>query len=194
MKPFFKLNNPERTNSFQFKFNLFFGCVVFVFLISSCHHHKEVSNPKNNTTTSTVSSSKTKIVAEKLGVTEKDVKNKKLYSFISEWYGTPYRYGGCGKDGVDCSCFTGTLYYRVYGKIIARSSSQLYKESDHIKTKNLEEGDLVFFKIGSKDVSHVGVYLKDDKFVHASTKKGVMISSLQEQFFKDTYYGAGRVK
>jgi murein DD-endopeptidase / murein LD-carboxypeptidase len=165
-----------------------------MFFITSCHHTKEVSKTKTNTTTATVSSSKTKIVAEKLGISEKDVKGKKLYSFISEWYETPYKYGGCGKDGVDCSCFTGTLYYRVYGKIISRTSSQLYKESDHIKTKNLEEGDLVFFKIASKDISHVGVYLKDDKFVHASTKKGVMISSLQEQFFKDTYYGAGRVK
>lgn len=184
----------KRNYSFHVNLILVSGLLVSVFFTSSCHHNKEVSKTKTNTTTTTVSSSKTKIVAEKLGITEKDVKGKKLYSFISEWYGTPYKYGGCGKDGVDCSCFTGTLYYRVYGKIIARSSSQLYKESDHIKTKNLEEGDLVFFKIGSKDVSHVGVYLKDDKFVHASTKKGVMISSLQEQFFKDTYYGAGRVK
>lgn len=162
-------------------------CVLF---LVSCHHTKDISKKVDVK----VSVSKTSIVAEKLGISEKEVKSKKLYSFISEWYGTPYKYGGCGKSGIDCSCFTGTLYYKVYGKIVSRSSTQLYKDCDHIKTKHLQEGDLVFFKIGSKDISHVGVYLKDDKFVHASTKKGVMISSLQEKFFQDTYYAAGRLK
>ena len=156
----------------------------------SCHHNKDIS--KKVDVKPTVS--KVHIVAEKLGVSEKDVRSKKLYSFISDWYGTPYKYGGCGRDGVDCSCFTVTLYYKVYGKIIARSSSQLYKESEHVKTKHLREGDLLFFKIGSKNISHVGVYLKDDKFVHASTKKGVMISSLKEKFFEDTFYSGGRLK
>lgn len=194
MKHFFYDNKQLKVDGFYLRFFLFNGILSLLFFVTSCRHHKETSNVKTPPATTSASATKIKIVAEKLAISEKDVKAKKLYSFISEWYGTPYKYGGCGKDGVDCSCFTGTLYYKVYGKIIARSSSQLYKESDHIKMKNLEEGDLVFLKIGSKDVSHVGVYLKDDKFVHASTKKGVMISSLQEQFFKDTYYGAGRLK
>ncbi len=194
MKHFFYDNKQLKVDGFYLRFFLFNGILFLLFFVTSCRHHKETSKVKTPPANTSASATKIKIVAEKLAISEKDVKAKKLYSFISEWYGTPYKYGGCGKDGVDCSCFTGTLYYKVYGKIIARSSSQLYKESDHIKMKNLEEGDLVFFKIGSKDVSHVGVYLKDDKFVHASTKKGVMISSLQEQFFKDTYYGAGRLK
>ncbi len=175
----------------HWSFSKLFLCIFLslAFGVSSCRSKKETV--KNDTK---VSSSKVQIVAEKLSISEKEVRSSKLYSFISEWYGTPYKYGGCGRDGVDCSCFTGTLFQKVYGKTIARSSSQLWKECDHIKTRNLEEGDLVFFKIGSKDVSHVGVYLKDNKFVHASTKKGVMISSLDEQFFKDTYHGAGRWK
>jgi lipoprotein Spr len=194
LKLFFNHKIQQKCTVFCDRSFLFYGIFLMLFFITSCRHHKETTTTKTSTNTSSASAAKIKIVAEKLAISEKDVKAKKLYSFISEWYGTPYKYGGCGRDGVDCSCFTGTLYYKVYGKIIARSSSQLYKESDHIKMKHLEEGDLVFFKIGSKDVSHVGVYLKDDKFVHASTKKGVMISSLQEQFFKDTYYGAGRLK
>ncbi len=194
MKHFFYDNKQLKVDGFYLRIFLFKGILFLLFFVTSCRHHKETSSVKTPPVNTSTSATKIKIVAEKLAISEKDVKAKKLYSFISEWYGTPYKYGGCGKDGVDCSCFTGTLYYKVYGKIIARSSSQLYKESDHIKMKNLEEGDLVFFKIGSKNVSHVGVYLKDDKFVHASTKKGVMISSLQEQFFKDTYYGAGKLK
>ena len=194
MKHFFYDNKQLKVDGFYLRIFLFKGILFLLFFVTSCRHHKETSSVKTPPANTSASATKIKIVAEKLAISEKDVKAKKLYSFISEWYGTPYKYGGCGKDGVDCSCFTGTLYYKVYGKIIARSSSQLYKESDHIKMKNLEEGDLVFFKIGSKNVSHVGVYLKDDKFVHASTKKGVMISSLQEQFFKDTYYGAGKLK
>jgi lipoprotein Spr len=166
-----------------------FALFLLIFSVS-CRTNKDISKKVDVKP----SASKTHIVAEKLGISEKEVKSKKLYTFISDWYGTPYKYGGCGRSGIDCSCFTGTLYYKVYGKIIARSSSQLYKDSDHIKTKHLQEGDLLFFKIGSKDISHVGVYLRDDKFVHASTKKGVMISSLNEQFFKDTYFAAGRLK
>lgn len=181
----------NRSGKIQWNFSwILIGVVMSLALVSaSCRSKKETV--KSDTK---VSNSKVQIVAERLGVSEKEVRSSKLYSFIGEWYGTPYKYGGCGRDGVDCSCFTGTLFQKVYGKTIARSSSQLWKECDHIKTRNLEEGDLVFFKIGSKDVSHVGVYLKDNKFVHASTKKGVMISSLDEQFFKDTYHGAGRWK
>lgn len=143
---------------------------------------------------STVAGSKVKLVAEKLNISEKEVQNKKLYLFISEWYGTPYKYGGCGRSGIDCSCFTGTLYQKVYGKTLARSSKDIHRDCSRVKESNLKEGDFLFFKIGSKEITHVGVYLKDRKFVHASTKKGVMISSLDEEFFKKVFYEAGRLK
>lgn len=160
-------------------------------LFSACHPKKDV---EDKITIKSVPSNKITLVAEKLNVSEKEVRNKKLYSFISDWYGTPYKYGGCDKGGVDCSCFTGILYKKVYGVVVGRNSSLIYKESEHIKASHLREGDLVFFNAGTKDVSHVGVYLKDNKFVHASTSKGVMINDLGETYYKKYFYGAGRVK
>ncbi len=158
---------------------------------SSCHHKKNV---EDKITIKSTPNSKVTIVAEKLSVSEKEVRHKKLYSFVSDWYGTPYKYGGCDKGGIDCSCFTGLLYKKVYGVTVGRNTSLIFKEAEHIKTSHLREGDLVFFNAGTKDVSHVGVYLKDNKFVHASTSKGVMINDLGETYYKKYYYGAGRVK
>lgn len=161
------------------------------FVFFSCHHKKDV---EDKITIKSTSSNKVTVVAQKLSISEKEVRSKKLYSFISDWYGTSYKYGGCDKNGVDCSCFTGILYKKVYGVTMGRNTSLIYKEADRIKTSHLREGDLVFFNAGTKDVSHVGVYLKDNKFVHASTSKGVMINDLNETYYKKYYYGAGRVK
>ena len=99
---------------------------AFLFFVSSCHHKKAV---EDKITIKSVPSNKVTIVAEKLGVSEKEVRNKKLYSFISEWYGTPYKYGGCDKNGIDCSCFTGTLYKKVYGVTVGRNSSLIHYSS-----------------------------------------------------------------
>jgi lipoprotein Spr len=164
---------------------------VLSFVMSSCHHKKDV---EDKITIKSTSSSKVTTVAQKLSITEKEVRSKKLYSFISDWYGTPYKYGGCDKNGVDCSCFTGILFKKVYGVTVGRNASLMHKEADHIKTSHLREGDLVFFKMGTKEVSHVGVYLKDNKFVHASTSKGVMINDLGEAYYKKYYYESGRLK
>lgn len=132
--------------------------------------------------------------AAKLGVSESSIKNEKLYQFINEWYGVPYKYAGKDKSGIDCSGLTSTLYSIVYQKKISSSTKALVGEVKSIKLSELREGDLVFFNTSGKGVSHVGVYLQNNKFVHASTKKGVMISDLNEPYFKNTYMSSGRVK
>ncbi len=164
--------------------------LLFMLLLPACKSKKHIS--KNEEVQAPVKNAT--IVSEKLGISEREVGKSNLYTFIGEWYGTPYKYGGCGKDGIDCSCFSGALYRHVYGKNLARSARDIYKDCNRVKESNLKEGDLLFFKIGSKDITHVGVYLKDRKFVHASTKKGVMISDLDEEFFKKTFYEAGRLR
>jgi cell wall-associated NlpC family hydrolase len=162
-------------------------------LILSCKSRKLAENSKSETATKTSKSVKAKY-AEKLGVDSKDIKNEKLYSFIDEWYGVPYKYAGKDKKGIDCSSLTSTLYLAVYQKSISSNTKSLVDEIKSVKKSELREGDLVFFKIESTKVSHVGVYLLNQKFVHASTKKGVMISDLNEPFFVKTYHSAGRVK
>lgn len=116
----------------------------------------------------------------------------KVYEFLEEWYGTPYKYGGNTKSGIDCSAFTGFLLSSVYGVAIPRTSRQQYAISQKISRNDLAPGDLVFFKNRST-ISHVGVYLGNNKFAHAATSGGVMISDLDELYFSRKYAGAGRV-
>ncbi len=131
---------------------------------------------------------------EKMGVTNKEIKDNKLYSFISDWYGTPYKYGGCEKSGVDCSCFTINLFDKVYGKKMPRTAGEIYKECDKLSLDSAKEGDLIFFKINSNSITHVGVYLRDKKFVHASTTRGVLVNSLTETYYSKYFYSAGKLK
>lgn len=131
---------------------------------------------------------------EKMGLTNKEIKDSKLYSFISDWYGAPYKYGGCEKTGVDCSCFTINLFDKVYGKKMPRTAGEIYKECEKLNIDSAQEGDLVFFKINSNSITHVGVYLRDKKFVHASTTRGVLVNSLSETYYSKYFYSAGKLK
>lgn len=130
--------------------------------------------------------------AQLLNVDVEAATNTDLYGFIEKWWGTPYRYGGATKDGIDCSAYTGTLVHDVYGTVLSRTARSQYQECDKIKKENLREGDLVFFKT-RRGVSHVGVYLANGYFTHASTSNGVMISSLDEEYYSKRYIGGGRI-
>lgn len=122
-----------------------------------------------------------------------ELKNEKLFTFLDEWYGTPYRYGGSSKSGIDCSAFTGFLMAAVYSVSIPRNSRDQFSICQKIGKNDLTEGDLVFFKTRNT-ISHVGVYLGNNKFAHASTSSGVMISDLDEVYFARKYAGSGRIK
>lgn len=126
-----------------------------------------------------------------LKASKDQMRNIKLYSFIDDWYGTKYKYGGMSKSGTDCSGFCSVLYSSVYNKQIQRTTRELSKEINKVGKNKLKEGDLVFFNISKKKNSHVGVYLKNNRFVHASTSKGVIISSLDNPYYKKTYNKGG---
>ncbi len=162
----------------------YFSFTLLAVIITSCGTRKSA----------TASSYKTieEKYAHLLGTKTDNISNKKLYSFIDEWYGSPYQYGGKTKKGVDCSGFASLLLKEVFGKEISGSSSSFYKQSKNITKSELKEGDLVFFKIDSKEISHVGVYLQNNKFVHATTKAGVMIDDLDEDYYKKYFVEAGR--
>ena len=117
--------------------------------------------------------------------------DKDLLLFIVDWQGTSYKYGGNSKRGTDCSGFTGNLYSEIYNKEIPRSSRDIYANVIPINKPALDQGDLVFFATSGSGVSHVGVYLWDGYFVHASTSRGVIISRLREAYYKRTFVGGG---
>ena len=180
--------------------------------MQSCKHHKTAVSkgkvkkqvavkqlPKSVGSTASHSESNTSLdgdalVQQKLSISEKDVKASKLFSFIVDWYGVPYKYGGCQKTGVDCSCFVNLLCDKVYGEKLARSAGDMYEACEKIPVEDIKEGDLVFFKINCNSISHVGIYLRNKLFAHASTSKGVMISSIDEPYFKKYFHSGGRVR
>ena len=100
------------------------------------------------------------------------------------------------KRGTDCSGLVSQLYKQVYNIRLSRSTDEQLKESNKVSRRNLREGDLVFFtsRASKKRVAHVGIYLKNGKFIHASTSKGVIISSLNEQYYTQYWLRGGRVK
>ncbi len=123
-----------------------------------------------------------------------DLENKDLQAFCNNWYGAKYQYGGCSRTGIDCSCFARTLYKAVYGIELQRSSAIQYKQTKRVKRiPQLEEGDLVFFRVHSMKINHVGVYIGDRKFIHATTASGVVVSSLDEPNYKREFYRAGTI-
>ena len=120
--------------------------------------------------------------------------NKTLYDTLENWLGTPYCYAGSSKSGVDCSGFVNALYHNVFNTDIgARNSTDIYKKITKVDKSELEEGDLVFFRIRKKRISHVGIYLGNNKFAHSSTSSGVIISDLNETYYKKYYAGGGRL-
>jgi len=129
-----------------------------------------------------------------MGVAINATTSTKLYQFVYDWLGTPYRLGGATKKGIDCSKFSLALYENVFNTTIGYNSRNQYANVTPIEKNNLQPGDLVFFKIRSKSITHVGVYLGDDKFAHASSSKGVMVSNLNEAYWKRYYYNGGRPK
>ena len=123
-------------------------------------------------------------------------KNESLWSFVSNWLGTKYKFGGMTKSGIDCSGFTKLLYKYVFDVEIPRTAQLQYKATNAKKDKeNLEMGDLVFFKSKSSPTGwHVGVYLENGYFVHSGSRKtGVIISSLEHPSYTRSYYGTGKV-
>jgi len=129
-----------------------------------------------------------------LSVLPQSISNLALYRFIDEWYGVRYLFGGTTKEGIDCSAFVQKLYEQVFGVNLLRTALAQVETTSLITRKELcREGDLVFFKIKRGKISHVGLYLMNDFFVHASSSQGIMISSLDDAYWSKHFACAGRV-
>ena len=122
--------------------------------------------------------------------------NKKLYKELKRWLGTPYAYAEhtCG-EGTDCSGMVMEVFLTIYGIKVHRNSAKMLEENCRvIDLDDLKEGDLVFFCTnGDGRVSHVGIYLKDNKFVHASSSRGVAVDDLRQNYYATHFHAAARV-
>lgn len=156
------------------------------------------SSSRNTGGSSTSLGSAHKSNCSKLGVNASSTDNARLYSECASWLGASYKYGGTTKSGVDCSGFVYMVYKAVFGKTLTRQSAGMLTDNCTRITKNqLREGDLVFFRTDGKKSStpnHVGIYLKENKFIHASTSKGVVVSDLLQSYYVTNWITGGRVK
>lgn len=119
---------------------------------------------------------------------------KQLNYQLSEWHGTPYRYGGLGRGGIDCSGFVFRTFRDRFGVILPRSTAEQTEIGTRVSRKELLPGDLVFFKTGAGENGlHVGIYDSGDEFIHASTSRGVIRSSLDNAYWRKTYWQARRI-
>lgn len=118
--------------------------------------------------------------------------NITLLQVIDKWWGTKYCLGGNTDSCIDCSRFTQVLLQDVYNRSLPRTAQEQFDAAEKIALEDLKEGDLVFFNTGGRGITHVGVYLLNNKFVHASTSGGVMISDLNDTYWQPKYRGAGR--
>lgn len=116
-----------------------------------------------------------------------------LDDFIDDWYGTPHRMGGMSKKGVDCSGFVIIAYREVFEKQFrGRRAEDIFGEMEALNLEELRYGDLVFFKVRGRRIDHVGIYLDDLKFVHTSSSRGVMVSSLSNAYWQKRFFKGGR--
>ncbi|MGB0467487.1 MAG: NlpC/P60 family protein [Pontibacterium sp.] len=119
-----------------------------------------------------------------------DVKRALMMQY-SDWKGTQYRYGGMSKQGVDCSAFVLLTYQSRLGQRLPRTTLLQSRIGSPVSRRELRAGDLVFFKTSYK-VRHVGIFIGDAQFLHASTSKGVTISSLDNNYWSARYWMAKR--
>ena len=127
-----------------------------------------------------------------MGVALSTTSNVKLFQFVYDWVGTPYHFGGDSRRGIDCSAFTKELYSKVFNLTIKRNSRDIFSMVSPVSKDDLQEGDLVFFKIHSRSISHVGIYLGNGRFAHASSR-GVAVSSLDDGYYNRYFYRGGRL-
>ena len=165
------------------------ACLTLTLFITSCGTRRTYTPPP-------AAANSTRTLSARYGIQITSRDNQTLYNTVAQWLGTPYRNGQNTMRGTDCSGFAGNIYRTVYRKNLARHTADILRlNCSRVTRQNLREGDLVFFATGiTKKVSHVGVYLKDGKFAHASTSSGVIISNLNEAYYRKRWVTGGRVK
>ncbi|MGV3704586.1 MAG: C40 family peptidase [Arcticibacter sp.] len=180
-----------RKSAVHLKFSLYLlaGCLAF----TSCKSRKLITDA-SSARGKELSGTMEQRYSTLLGVPESEIRDQRLYKFIDDWMGSPHRLGGMDKGGIDCSGFTTILQKEVFRKNVARTAREMADQVKRLYEEDLKEGDLVFFDFGGQPFNHVGVYLHNNKFVHVSTSKGVIISDLKDPWYYKYFSRCGSVK
>ncbi len=116
---------------------------------------------------------------------------QQLWQVFARYQGMPYRYGGTGPGGFDCSGFIMTAYREALGRRLPRTTEALLAHGRDIPRDAVRPGDLVFFRIGGKD-SHAGIYMGEHRFIHSASSTGVSLASLRNEYWRERYSRARR--
>jgi cell wall-associated NlpC family hydrolase len=127
-----------------------------------------------------------------LNLTPEGVNRDRVLLDMVSFLGAPYRFGGNNKEGIDCSGFTSSIYASSMDRLLPRSAREQFQRGVPVDRQQLQFGDLVFFNTTGRSPSHVGIYIEDDLFAHASVTSGVTISSLESTYYKKRFIGARR--
>lgn len=130
---------------------------------------------------------------QNLNIESSSTVTQRLLAQHNEWQGTPYKLGGNNKGGIDCSGFTQITFAQRFNRSLPRTTAHQVSQGTAVSKHSLKPGDLVFFKTGGNKQRHVGIYLEDDIFLHASTSRGVMLSKLSNPYWAKHYWTARRV-
>ena len=132
--------------------------------------------------------------AQTLGLKLNHHENTDLLQTVTDWVGTPYRFGSNSRRGTDCSGFVTQVFKAVYGITLQRSAHSMFGSNvQRVARAEMQTGDLVFFRHRGGSIYHVGIYLKDGRFAHAACGTGVIVSSLREGYYARNFYAGGRV-
>ncbi len=163
---------------------VFISILAFV-LLTGCHSSKHVTKRHNKPNFETNTS-----------LRNLDSKRRDLVEESLSWLGVPYKYGGNSKkEGVDCSGMVLQVYLSCTGIKLPRNSAKQAEFCKKLKEKDVRPGDLVFFATGKNPdvISHVGVMIDNDRFIHSSTSKGVVVSDVRSPYYERTFRQFGRV-
>ena len=162
---------------------LFFGAILLsIICLPACRSHRNKS---------IVSQREIHKYEEKLGISLPETSNIEFIKVIVPWLGSPYKYGGNSINGIDCSGFVSSIYSSFFKIELDRTSLLIYQNARKINKSEVKEGDLVFFKTDGKKVSHVGITITPNHFIHASSKKGVVVNSLNEPYYSKNFVAFG---
>jgi cell wall-associated NlpC family hydrolase len=167
---------------------------IAMLLISSSAHGQAISVKNVSGATFTSPDSIANKYARLLGVPRDSIKNMQLYSLLEEYSRAPYKFDGNDEYGVDCSGFSRVIEKHVYGVVIPRSTGE---QALAVKSKNisdLREGDLIFLKLNGNAINHVGVYLQNGYFIHATSNLGIVLDNLNDPDTQARFMACGSVR
>jgi probable lipoprotein NlpC len=169
----------------------FLSLIFAAVILSSCHSKRAVMKGEPGEVVAPQPSIAEKY-AQILGVDQSQIQNGRLYAFIDQWMGTPYKFGGQDHDGIDCSGLSQLLEQEVYAINLPRTTSQQVLVIKRKFEEELQEGDLVFFDYDGRKFGHVGIYLQNGYYVHAGSK-GVAIVKLRDPYMYKYFTRCGSV-